>query len=343
VIYLNQNFRISYGSKYGLLIAVSVVLASLSACNEAPQPPEMPEAVDFQVIPAAIADPPTAQNIDQLRYRGGVGLQSRDKHFGSYSGLHVSPDLTTLTAVGWGSWLSGSLEYNDTGDLTGFSHIKIHPLLDERGTEVATSEDKDAEALYVAGGYYYVGFETNNRVWRYEKIDAAAERLTVPSTVLQDTPEWGGFSSITGTHDNRFLALTEGGQDQNGNTKGWIWDGSTSDPGGLVWLRAAPGWLPVDLTLLPNGDLLLVEVYVGPPKPYNHSRFSRINQDEVVAGNIMQAEPIALLAPPDFEERIEGIHATRGANDETLIYMISDSSDNWPTQILMFELVQPSQ
>lgn len=316
-----------------------VALLPLTACSDAPQPPEMPEGVDFFVKTAPFAGQLQPLGAERFRYRGGVSLQSRYRKFGSYSGLSISPDLSTLTAVGWGNWLSGSLKYDDTGNLSGFSLNSVRALLDELGAEITRLQDNDAEALYAADEYFYVGFEENNRIWRYQAPDVAAEAMSVPSAVLEYTPSWGGFSSVTGTADGNLLALTEGGKDPAGNTKGWLWDGSAGDAGSPISLRAAPNWLPVDLTLLPDGDLLLVEVRLGETERYDHSRFSRIAQNDVVAGSVMQAEPVGLLSPPDFHERTEGIHVAEGPNGETLLYLISDSSHNWPTHILLFEII----
>jgi hypothetical protein len=61
-------------------------------------------------------------------------------------------------------------------------------------------------------GYYYVGFETNNRIWRYSGITGAAEPVAVPAQGLAEVPGWGGFSSVVVTARRQLLALTEGGE-----------------------------------------------------------------------------------------------------------------------------------
>ncbi len=317
-----------------ILTSVVFVLL-LTACGA--KPPEMPEGVNFHVIPAQISDNIRLQGAGPLTFRGAIGLQSRDKYFGSFSGLHISHDRKSLIAIGWGSWLTGSLEYDTSGNLSGFGLSSDFPILDQFGNAVKDNDNQDAESLFQANGYYYVGFETNNRIWRYNQITTNAERVDLPPEALADVPAWGGFSSVVGTLSGNMLALTEGGRDEHGNTKGWIWGEEGS---GLIWLRAAPGWLPVDLALLPSGDLLLVEVGGAWGRSWKN-RFSRINHAQVRVGNIMQASPLAILSPPDYHERIEGLHATAGDNGEIFVYAISDSSGNWPTHILMFELVDP--
>lgn len=307
----------------------------LTACGA--KPPEMPEGVNFHVIPAQISDDIRLQGAGPLRFRGAIGLQSRVEHFGSFSGLHISHDGKSLIAIGWGSWLTGSLEYDPSGNLSGFRLTSEFPILDQSGNAVKDNKNQDAESLFQSHGYYYVGFETNNRIWRYHQITTNAEQVDLPPEVSADVPSWGGFSSVVGTLSGKMLALTEGGRDKDGNTKGWIWG---SEGSGLIWLRAARGWLPVDLALLPNGDLLLVEVRRGSKRSWNN-RFSRIDEVQVRVGNVMQASPLTVLSPPDYHERIEGLHAAVGNNGETFVYAISDSSNNWPTHILMFELVDP--
>ncbi len=317
------------------LIRTLVLCAPLLAACE-PDPPAMPEGVNFQVIPALISDSLRVHGAGPLKFRGGVGLQSRDEYFGSFSGLHLSQDRTELVAIGWGGWLTGILEYDPSGNLAGFTLTGEFPILDQSGNAVTANEDQDAESLFHTRGYYYVGFETNNRIWRYGGIASRAAPVDLPLEATADVPGWGGFSSVVETRTGKMLALTEGGRDEDGNRKGWIWD---TDGGGLIWLRASR-WLPVDLAQLPNGDLLLVEVRRGPNRSW-HNRLSRIDQGQIRVGNVMQASLLAVLGPPDYHERIEGLHATTGDNGETLVYTISDSSNNWPTHILMFELVGP--
>ena len=333
------------------LSVLFLVALSIAACDEQPpemppgdeqppemppgdeQPPEMPPGLDFYVGPGLVSDSLRLAGVGLLRFRGGIALQSRSERFGTYSGLRVSGTGNELVAVGWGGWLVGTLEYGPSGDLTGFDFGGEFPILDVGGTPVEDDDDQDAEGLTQADGYYYVGFETNNRIWRYSGITGAAEPVALPAQGLAEVPGWGGFSSVVVTAGRQLLALTEGGTDETGNTKGWLWTDEGPDE---IWLRAAPSWLPVDLALLPNGDLLLVEV--RQIDSGWHSRFSRIRGSDVIAGSVMQARPVGELRPPHHRDRIEGIEARMGSAGEVLVYAISDSRPGWPTSVLMFEL-----
>jgi hypothetical protein len=305
-----------------------------AACDE--RPPEMPPGTDFVVRPALLGDSLRRHGAGALRFRGAVSLQSRNERIGGFSGLHVSDDGTQLVATGWGGWLRGTLEYDQLGNLAGFAFESESPFRDPSGRPIVDDDDVDAESLEYDGTSYYVGFETNNRIWRYSSVDARAEPVELPTAEVASIPGWGGFSSVVVPARGVLLALTEGWQDDAGNTKGFLRAGEGVES---IALRAAPGWLPVDLALLPDGDLLLVEVRQGESGRYDTSRFSRIAGSAVEAGAVMRSAELAVLRPPDHLDKIEGVHATRGRDGETIVYAISDSRRGWPTNVLMFELV----
>ena len=313
-------------------VALAACLAAL-ACVDAPRP-SLPEGVDHQVTPLSIRDSDRGR-LGPLRFRGAVSVQSRNQSFGSYSGLHVSDDGTRLIAIGWGSWLVGRPGHGPTGNLTGFALDGVFPLRDARGQPITDDADKDAESLAEREGHYYVGFETRTRVARYRGIDAAAEPVDLPPEDLAAIPSCCGFSSVAFTARHELLALTEGALDSVGNVKGWLW---RNDRAEARWLRAESRWLPVDMALLPDGDLLLVEVREDPWSERWHSRFSRIADADVQSGGIMPARVLGELYSADHPDRIEGVHARKGSAGETLVYAISDSRRGWPTTLLMFEL-----
>jgi hypothetical protein len=314
-------------------IAMLTCLVALAACGDAPRP-SMPAGLEFHVTPLAIGD---SERLGPLRLRGAVAMQSRDESFGSYSGLHVSDNGTSLVAIGWGGWLMGRLRYGPAGDLAGFQLDGVFPLRDEAGRPIADDADKDAESLVERDGYYYVGFETNSRVARYRGLDAAAEPVHLPPEELAAIPQCCGFSSVVFTARHELLALTEGVRDPEGNVKGWLWQDGRPE---AIWLRSDARWLPVDLALLPDGDLLLVEVREDFWSDRWHSRFSRVAAADVRAGAVMPAKVLGELYSADHPDRIEGIHAYRGSSGETLVYAVSDSRRGWPTSLLVFELVE---
>ena len=315
--------------------AIVLSLWTLAACSG--RPPAMPAGVELQITTLSLTDSATSAALGPLRFRGAVALRSRSESFGSYSGLHVSEDGTDLVAIGSRGWLVGHLRYGPSGDLAGFDLEGEFPIRDARGQPVIDAADRDAESLVEAGGQYYVGFETNSRVSRFDGITAAAQPVNLPPEELATIPRCCGFSSVVITGQQELLALTEAARDSAGNVKGWIW--AEEEPE-VIWLRAAPGWFPVDLALLPHGDLLLVEVRHGKSNLW-HSRFSRIAATNVSAGKIMQARSLGELHSASHPDRIEGIHARTGRNGEILIYAISDSGRGWPTNVLLFELRDP--
>jgi hypothetical protein len=114
-------------------------------------------------------------------------------------------------------------------------------------------------------------------------------------------------------------------------TRGWLLAKNGSGP---VWLRKIRGLLPVSLSALPNGDLLLLEV-VQNNKKITDTRLSRISAKDIEIGITMQPKELATLRPPLVDGRFEGSAVRRGSRGESLLYlMINDS----PAALYMFEL-----
>ncbi|MES2522255.1 MAG: esterase-like activity of phytase family protein [Gemmatimonadota bacterium] len=262
-------------------------------------------------------------------------MQSRNASFGSYSGLHVSDDGRSLIAIGWGSWFVGRPVHGPIGALSGMEMEGVYPIRDVGGQPITNDAEKDAESLVEMDGSYYVGFETNTRIALFRAIDAAAVPVNLAPEDLASVPNCCGFSSVLFTARGELLAVTEAAHDSAGNVRGWLWQNGGPQ---AIALRGESRWLPVDIALLPDGDLLLVEVREDLWTERWHSRFSRVAAADVQPGRVMSARVLGELYSADHPDRIEGIHARRGRGGETLVYAMSDSRRGWPSSLLLFEL-----
>ena len=133
------------------------------------------------------------------------------------------------------------------------------PLRGEDGLPLAGKSSRDAESLDVLpDGSFLVGFEREHRIMRYPagtgRPDGVPTRLSPPDG-LDRAPLNGGIETIVALRDGQLLLLLEEGG-PGPMSPGWI-----GGPGEwrTVALRTERPLRPSDATLLPNGDLLVLE------------------------------------------------------------------------------------
>ena len=291
---------------------------------------------------ALYPDNPMQRDVDSLRFRGGLSLTSEDESFIGFSGLWVSSDGKHLVAVEQGHWMYGDLEYDSNGDLAGFMLTGQSPLLDESGQPFVDEADQDAEALDHDGQQFIVAFETNNRLLTYPDVESPASRVPLPPEALEGViPQVAGLSSVASLSTNALITLAEytvfpGYKPvyESNPTRGWL---ITPEGDGTVWLRASNRWLPVSLARFPEGDLLLLELYYEDDAPITRTRVSRIASEQVTIDATLEPIELAELAPPIDSARFEGASIRKGANGETLVYLVSGIADQ--VLIYMFEII----
>lgn len=307
------------------------------------EPPKIPDGVEFQVIKPEVGKRTQLFGAGALKYHGGVAFQFADPKMGYFSGLHVSDSGRQVFAVGRNTVFQAQLQYTASGRLTGLQEHSISVLKHTSGRALENAEESDAEALYFDGAAFYVGFEGINRVRRYSSLDAVPQAIELAPEFTSDTPPSVGYSSVTGHDDGTLLVFSERGLNASGDTKGWIWkNGVEGDGGEPISLRFDEQWFVVDMDFTPSGNLLVLEVAMGKSrsgrKPYpDNNRISIVPAASIVAGSVLNPEPIATLKPRQFYQKIEAIHARPADNGKTLIYLMSDSGRRWHTHLLMFE------
>ena len=298
------------------------------------------DAIRVQATPVPLsADEPGQDRVGALVYRGGVVLTSDDRRFGGLSGLHVSPDGSRLLAVSdLGGWLEARLDYDKRGFLTGVSDADMGLLVDPDGRPLADKSWQDAESLTVLGdGSALVGFERQHRLWKYRGAKLAARpEIFPPPPGLERAPPNGGLEALAALKDGGLLALTEEMPAPNAMLRGFLWrDGKWS----ALSYRPIDAPRPSDATVLPNGDVLVLERSYSPILGLL-LRLRRIAHASLVPGATLDPPVIAELKPPLSVDNLEGISARQDAKGETLIYLISDDNFNrlQKTLLLMFAL-----
>lgn len=296
--------------------------------------PLMSEAIPLR------SDEPGAREIGGLTWRGGLELRSPHPAFGGLSGLLISPEGAHLTAVSdKGAWLSFPLRYGADGTLIGVGEGRTAALRGLDGAVLAEKWDRDAEELALTpDGAVIVTFEHNHRLWRYPDLSGTPRALTPPPG-LADLSGNSGIEALAGFEHGDLLAIAEG-PEREGDSTAYLWrEGAWS----RLTYRREGGFRPTGATMLPDGDILVVERFFNLLEGVK-IRLVRISAASVHPGARLKGTIIATLEPPVSLDNIEGVAARRSDMGETLIYLISDDNFNplQRTLLLLFALPGPA-
>jgi len=333
-------------------VAVPALLFSLAflarAADEPLRQPPLPDhGLDIPLSSQPVAlDPgdPARVRLGAFEFRGALQLGSSHPRFGGFSALEIDPAGKRLLALSdEGAWLEARLRYDERGWLARADRGRLGALADEKGQALGGKADGDAEAFTrLPDGGYLVSFEQRLRLWRYPRpgrrhpsVATAASPFTGPAE-LREAPENGAIEALARLADGRLLALCEQLQSEGG-LMGWVWEKG-------VWQRLTyvptPELLPTDATLLPDGDLLVVERgYKRETGP--RAALRRLSAAEVLPGARLEPRTLAELARPLLVDNSEGLFARRGPRGETLVYLMSDDNFSREQRTLLMLLALP--
>jgi hypothetical protein len=277
------------------------------------------------------AQDPGRQAVGPLRYRGGLWLEARDDRFGGFSGLRVSADGRRFVAISdCGRVLDASLVYDDRGFLAGLSEPRLRPLLGPGGRRLLPGEE-DAESLApTPDGGWIVGFEQRHRLWRYPAGEPPlrgppAPLLPPPGLATQEPNR--GLEALVGFEDGRLFGVAEGSSVPGPTTTAWLEKDAawTVLAYPLYYDASVPDepFRPTDATLLPGGDVLVLERRYPPVA----LRLRRLDRGRLEQGGDLTGTELVRLDPPLTLDNFEGIDARVGPAGETLLYLISDDNN----------------
>ena len=285
-------------------------------------------------------DKPSVVRVGLLRYRVGLRLTSRDRHFGGLSGLTFAgrDRLIAVSDRGW--WISFRVA-EEGGRLVGISDATIDAMRNTRGAPIEHKSDRDAEAVETAiDGSLLVTFERRHRLWRYP---APPDHANGRATQLQDHTAWrklplnGGFEAMTPLPDERRLLVSEGADSEARGRAGWL-----LERGRYHRLTYAPIGLfvPTDFARLPCGDVLALERLFTAVGGFA-GRLQIIDRTTIRPGARLTGRQVALFERPLLIENYEGVAVRATPAGSTRIYVISNDNYNplQRTLLLAFELI----
>ena len=268
---------------------------------------------------------PARRRVGRLTFMGGVWLTSPDPAFGGFSALTVVAtevgERFTLLSDG-GNIVRVRLDAQGT-----VSHASFAELPGGPGTGWQ-KQDRDSESLAIdpATGAVWVGFERYNAIYRYTPGFAAVDRGVRPNAMRRWTRN-GGPESLIRRHDGSFVAIQEEARHDGSTREVLVWRGDpTVEPAPAFRLRyrPAPGFDPSDATELPDGRLLILSRWWGPPLRFA-SRLELIDPAAIRPGATVRGRLIATLAAPLIHDNFEGVVATM-EQGHTILWLVSDDN-----------------
>jgi hypothetical protein len=336
----------------------SIALPDIARAQNAMQPPAKPVPPDefsvTEVVPIEVNARPIPffdpndhahTRFGALEYRSGLVLTSSFPAFGGLSGLRLDPKGERFISFSdKGNWFTGRIVYRGR-EMTGLADVESAPMLGPDGRPIAARKWFDTESIALDGSFVYIGIERVNQVLRFDfskgftrsrgevvQIPVAAHKLPFNKGlealvfVPKDMP-------LAGT----LIALSERGLDPNGNLMAFLVGGPTP---GQFSVRRTQKFDISDATLLPSGDILLLERKFSLIEGLN-VRIRRIPLKTLAPGALIDGPVIFEADLGDEVDNMEGIDAFVTPDGDTVLTMVSD--DNFSllqrTLLLQFTLV----
>ena len=273
-----------------------------------------------------VLDPanPGLRRVGQLTWLGGVQLTSSDPAFGGFSSMQVTGDHFTLLSDG-GNIVRFRMDSRGRLSQRSFAELHAGP-----GTGWG-KEDRDSESMTVdpGTGKIWVGFERANEIWRFTPDLSRAEAHAAPKAMADWAPN-GGAESMVRLADGSFILICETDPWPQGEGKGRAAIRFTGDPtarpraGFTFSFLPPPGFNPSDITVLPDGRVLVLTRRFRLPLDFA-SKLVVVDPATIRPGALVRGREIATLAKPLIHDNFEGLAVTREGK-ATILWIVSDDN-----------------
>ena len=333
--------------------AAMPVLARAQAAIESPdQTSAAPVAIEVKARPIASFDARDRSHLrfGSLQFRSGLVLTSSYPGFGGLSGLRLDAKGERFISFSdKGTWFTGRIVYRGN-EMTGLAGVEAAPMLGPDGKPITARGWYDSESIAIDGAQIensqiYIGLERVNQVLRFDFSKgftrSRGEVVSMPAAVKK-LPYNKGLEALlfvpkamplAGT----LIAFSERGLDANGNLVAFLVGGPTP---GQFSVRRSQKFDISDATLLPSGDILLLERKFSLVEGLN-VRIRRVALKSLAPGALVDGPVIFEADLGDEVDNMEGIDWFVTADGDTVLTMVSD--DNFSliqrTLMLQFTLV----
>lgn len=278
----------------------------------------------------------------KLEFLGGISYSSSNSLLGAISAIRFREDREHFVAVlDTGHWLTGRVERDAEGLLSGLADVKTRSMIDRDGQDEKAKGKMDAEGLALAQGEVLVAFEVFHRIDVYPDPGFMEARPTRRLKVPIERREMRGnrgmeafaISPAAGPLGAVPVVVTERSLDKDGNVFAAILGGPQA---GLFAVKRSDPWDITDGAFLPNGDLLLLE------RRFRLSdgmgmRIRRIDGKTIRPGAIVDGE---VLIDADLSQQIdnmEGLDVVVIGPDDIRVIVVSDDNHSILQRNLMLE------
>jgi len=334
-------------------------LSQLASAQTAVQPPPKrtkpdefsvtePVSIEVNARPLAGFDTRDRSRVrfGDLEFRSGLVLTSGFRGFGGLSGLRLDAKGERFIAISdKGGWFTGRIAYR-AREMKGLEDVEASPMLGPDGRPITARGWFDSESIALDGSLVYIGLERVNRILRYDFSKgftrALGEEVALPPAARK-LPYNKGLEALVAVPKGQplagtLIAISERGLDAQGNILGFLIGGKAP---GQFSVRRSENFDVSDATLLPSGDLLLLErrfSWIGGVG----IRIRRIALKSFVPGAVVDG-PAIFSADLGYEiDNMEGIDAHVTGEGETVITMVSDDNFSMIQRnlLLQFTLVE---
>ena len=272
--------------------------------------------------------------LKNLEYVSGLELNSNHEDFGGLSGLIIEDNNNFTTIGDQGIWMTGQLILNNNDELTSISNAKLGYLKNEKNIYLVQSGKlfTDAEAVELFNGKLVVSFERNHRILSYEKIEGVSQ-LFYDKIKLLDLPNNGGIEAMTSLKDNSLIFISEDLVDSNDRIVGFrLYENKLSK----IFVKKNGSFKPTDLSVLPSGDILMLERSFTPIKGAK-ARISLIKYQDIIESPLITPIYIDTISPPMIVDNFEGISSIKSNSGGYFIFILSDDNFNFLQKTILLQ------
>jgi hypothetical protein len=284
----------------------------------------------------------------KLEFLGGLSYSSSNPLLGAVSAIRFRQDRASFVAVlDTGHWLTGRIERDAGGRLSGLADLKTRSMFNENGQDENVKAQMDAEGLAIGKGEMLVSFEVAHRIDAYPDpgfMEARPSRrlpLPFPPREIRNNQgmETLAMSPAAGPLGAVPVTVTERSLDARGNLLAAVLGGPLA--GTFAVTRNDP-WDVTDGAFLPNGDFLLLE------RRFRLSdgvgmRIRRIDGGTIRPGAVVDGEVLIDVDLSHQIDNMEGLDVVVMTEDDIRVIVVSDDNHSILQRNLMLEFRLPQR
>src|SRR3981189_3763878 len=307
-----------------------------------------PVSIEVNARPIPSFDTRDHQHVrfGSLEYRSGLILTSRFRGFGGLSGLRLDAKGERFISISdKGSWFTGRIVYQGR-EMTGLDDVEASPMLGPDGKPITARGWFDSESIALDGSFVYVGLERVNQLLRFNFAKgftrSRGEVVPLPPAARK-LPYNKGLEALVMVPKGQplagtLIAISERGLDAEGNILGFLIGGRSPGP---VSPPPREEFDVSDATLLPSGDLLVLERKFSLLGGVG-IRIRRIALKAVAPGAVVDGPAIFTADLSNEIDNMEGIDSHVTPEGDTVLTMVSDDNFSMIQRnlLLQFTLVE---